>query len=81
MVNSFNTWHGLVSICFQYDTGTKNVAKELRKICAGLVRARDWTWFTELSDKDMFFLEIFNISLFSKNHQSALVLVQEEMLW
>ena len=34
MVNSFNTWHGLVSICFQYDTGTKNVAKELRKICA-----------------------------------------------
>ena len=30
------------------------MAKELRKICAGLVRARDWTWFTELSDKDMF---------------------------
>ena len=30
------------------------MAKELRKICAGLVRARDRTWFTELSDKDMF---------------------------
>ena len=27
------------------------MAKELRKICAGSVRARDKTWFTELSDK------------------------------
>ena len=55
--------------------------KELRKICAGLVRARDRTWFTELSDKDMLFLEIFTISLFSKKHQSALVLVHEELWW
>ena len=52
-----------------------------QRSCERSVLVRDWTWFTELSDKDMFFLEIFNISLFSKNHQSALVLVHEEMLW
>ena len=33
------------------------MAKELLKICAGPVHARDQTWFTELSDKHMFFLE------------------------
>ncbi|KAL5483752.1 hypothetical protein EMCRGX_G020164 [Ephydatia muelleri] len=32
-------------------SGTKNVAKEMRKICAGTVRNRDKTWFSELSDK------------------------------
>lgn len=31
--------------------GTKNVAKELRKICRGIVHNRDVTWFTQLSDK------------------------------
>eukprot|EP00731_Ephydatia_muelleri_P010067 Em0005g653a len=40
MVNSYDTWH-----C------TKNVSKQLRHICAGTVRTRDRTWFTELSDK------------------------------
>eukprot|EP00731_Ephydatia_muelleri_P015970 Em0009g394a len=40
MVNSYDTWHG-----------TKNVVKQLRRICAGTVRTRDRTWFTELSDK------------------------------
>eukprot|EP00731_Ephydatia_muelleri_P027495 Em0019g368a len=40
MVNSYDTWHG-----------TKNVAKQLHRICAGTVRTRDRTWFTELSDK------------------------------
>ena len=38
--------------------GTKNVAKQLRHICAGMVRTRDRTWFTELSDKGMYFLDI-----------------------
>ena len=38
--------------------GTKNVAKQLRHICAGTVRTRDRTWFTELSDKGMCFLDI-----------------------
>ncbi|KAL5500039.1 hypothetical protein EMCRGX_G011532 [Ephydatia muelleri] len=47
MVNSYDTWHG-----------TKNVAKQLRHICAGTVRTRDRTWFTELSDKGMYFLDI-----------------------
>ena len=37
--------------------GTKNVAKQLRHICAGTVRTRDKTWFTELSDKGMYFLD------------------------
>ena len=60
MVNSYDTWHGMLSICFQcvlleVSAGTKNVAKELRKICAGLVHARD-------PDKGMFFLEIFTIN-------------------
>ncbi|KAL5491680.1 hypothetical protein EMCRGX_G017012 [Ephydatia muelleri] len=40
MVNSYDTWHG-----------TKNVAKQLHRICASTVRTRDRTWFTELSDK------------------------------
>ena len=44
---------------------TKNVAKELRKICAGLVRARDQTLFTELSDEGMFFFTINGISHYS----------------
>eukprot|EP00731_Ephydatia_muelleri_P037275 Em0434g1a len=30
---------------------TKNVAKEMKKICAGSVKARDKTWFAQLSDK------------------------------
>ena len=91
MVNSYNTWHGMVSICFQcvlfrVSAGMKNVAKELRKICAGPVRAKDKTWFTELSDKGMFLLEIFicyqrNISPFCKMHQSAPVLMHEELWW
>ena len=38
--------------------GTKNVAKQLRHICAGTVRTRDRTWFTELSDKGMYFVDI-----------------------
>eukprot|EP00731_Ephydatia_muelleri_P033282 Em0027g30a len=40
MVNSYDTWHG-----------TKNVAKQLHRICASMVRTRDRTWFTELFDK------------------------------
>ena len=32
--------------------GTKNVAKQLHKICAGTVHTRDRTWFT---DKGMYF--------------------------
>ena len=38
------------------------MAKELRKICCGLARARDVTWFTELSDKGMLPLEIIVIN-------------------
>ena len=31
------------------------MAKQFRHICAGTVRTRDRTWFTELSDKGMYF--------------------------
>ena len=41
-----------VVMCISWNcAGTKNVAKEMRKICAGTVRNRDKTWFSELSDK------------------------------
>ena len=33
------------------DVGTKNVAKELKKIAQGRVRDRNVTWFPELVDK------------------------------
>ena len=63
MVNSYDTWQGKVSIGFQWCSGgviagTKNVAKQLCHVCAGTVRTRDRTWFTELSDKGMYFLDI-----------------------
>ena len=60
IVNSYDTWHGMVwydhsstvVMCISWNcAGTKNVAKEMRKICAGTVRNRDKTWFSELSDK------------------------------
>ena len=64
----------MVSICFQcalfgVSAGTKNVAKELHKICAGPVSAKDKIWFPELLDKGMFSLEIFTINGIS--HHSA----------
>ncbi|XP_064383612.1 uncharacterized protein LOC135332186 isoform X1 [Halichondria panicea] len=40
LINSYDTWHG-----------TKNVARELKKITEGRVRDRNITWFPELSDK------------------------------
>ena len=53
MVNSFDTWHGAVQyglVCINCKfAGTKNVAKQMRKICAGTARTRDKTWFAELS--------------------------------
>ena len=63
IVNSYDTWHG--EYCMRYhksqlscasfiSISTKNVAKELRKICHGAVRGRDVTWFTQLSDKGVY---------------------------
>ena len=41
-----------VVMCISWNcAGTKNVAEEMRKICAGTVRNRDKTWSSELSDK------------------------------
>ena len=76
-------WCALIIDCSY--AGTKNVAKELKMICAGPVSARDKTWFVELSDKGMCCIETlihlyFNLLFsFSKKHQSAPVLVHEEL--
>ena len=65
MVNSYTTL-GMVRYLLVFSgeligviAGTKNVVKQLRHICAGMVRTRDRMWFTELSDKGMYFLDIF----------------------
>ena len=56
--NSYDTWHGMITwmhqVCsdvLMYYPGTKNVAKEMKKISEGLVRNRGVTWFPELADK------------------------------
>ena len=49
-------WYGIkfYMVCIDCNhAGTKNVAKELKKICAGTVKTRDNTWFAELLDKGM----------------------------
>ena len=49
-------WYGIkfYLVCIDCNhSGTKNVTKELKKICAGTVKTRDKTWFAELSDKGM----------------------------
>ena len=59
VVNSYDTWHGkmhqtsgsgLFMLILPFE-GTKNVAKEMKKITDGLVRNRGVTWFPELVDK------------------------------
>lgn len=58
IVNSYDTWHGMTTWMYQvcsdillYYPGTKNVAKEMKKVSEGLVRNRGVTWFPELADK------------------------------
>ena len=51
MVNSLDTWHGISFLNLQYIIDMilcrhENVAKDMRKICAGAACARDKTWFT-----------------------------------
>ena len=48
-VNSYDTWHSTVRMCFALEfyfgictgLGTKNVAKELKKVSTGLVSMRN----------------------------------------
>ena len=50
------------------------MVKEMRKICAGTVRNRDKTWFSEHSDKGVcgrMEIQIYGILSFSKNYQST----------
>ncbi len=58
--NSYDTWHGendwysnhllYLKLRSVYVTGTKNVAKNLKKAIGGIRKAGK-TWFPELSDK------------------------------
>ena len=58
-------WYGIkiYLVCIDCNhAGTKNVAKEMKKICAGPVKARDKTWFAQLSDKSMCCVVLFFFS-------------------
>ena len=58
-MNSFDTWHGkylIIIFVMLYDKaqihlGTKNVARELKKVCQGTARTEGKTWFRQLNDK------------------------------
>ena len=55
-------WYGIkiYLVCIDCNhAGTMNVAKE---ICAGPVKARDKTWFAQLSDKGMCCVVLFFFS-------------------
>ena len=65
ILNSYDTWHGkfvshlhtmYMSVCgvyclYMYMSGTKNVAKELKKIAQGANKWEGVNWFRQLSDK------------------------------
>ena len=42
-----------VSLIMHWFAGTKNVAKEMKKIAQGELKREGITWFTELSDKSI----------------------------
>ena len=50
----------------------KNVAKELKKMCAGPIKMRDKMWFAELSDKGMCCVVLL---FFSKEYQRTPIIV------
>ena len=69
-------WYGIkfYLVCIDCNhAGTKNVAKELKKICAGTVKTRDKTWFAELSDKGR--IELRCPFFFSEEYQRTPVII------
>ena len=55
-LNSYDTWHGMLERFFRtliitLSVGTKNVAKELKKICQGANKWEGVNWWRELADK------------------------------
>ena len=58
---------------FRLYTGTKNVARELKKISVGRVAAKGKTWFPELAEKSMWY--------FSFAIQNTPLLVYEKCRW
>ena len=60
MVQNVRIW---VFINCVLGLGTKNVAKELKKITTGQVKNRDVTWFPQLIDKrKLMFLDLITIT-------------------
>eukprot|EP00731_Ephydatia_muelleri_P003790 Em0001g3790a len=51
--------------------GTKNVAEQMRKICAGTAHTRDKTWFPELSDKGVLIPNTISIKYSCKSSRLA----------
>lgn len=66
LLNSYDTWHGNYG-CL-YDNimckhlhnyaGTKNVAKQMKKVSTGTKKNLGKSWFHELSDKRMFLVKL-----------------------
>ena len=77
MVQNVRIWVFILGL------GTKNVAKELKKITTGLVKNRDVTWFPQLIDKrKLMFLDLITITciLIRTQYQDPPILGYEE-LW
>ncbi len=89
--NSYDTWHGMLHNYWMYASlwylGTKNVARELKKVTEGRVRYRNVTWFPELTDKrkwidvEVRIMSLINVCSFRAQYQDTLVLGHEELWW
>ena len=91
LINSYDTWHGEYgqqrsnehcrSSCL---SGTKNVAKGLKKIVAGAMKNAGKTWFPELSGKSK--STSYNychryVCKYREKHKSSFILLHEELWW
>ena len=68
-------------------TGTKNVAKEIKKIATGTAKTEGQKWFGELSDKRMFilyytiYMYVLYVYNYRKKYQGPPVLLYEELFY
>ena len=73
LLNSYNTWHGVVAdfpilhVVSVLYLSTKNVAKIMRKISCGAKKTERKSWFMELSDNSFVALQKTNTSNAMKN--------------
>ena len=70
LINTYDTWHGTIRMCLHEfyfgictGLGTKNVAKELKKVSTGLVSMRNKKWFPQLADKPTVFPSVLFFTL------------------